>query len=174
MGWARGYGWRIRMTDTDAKIRMRKCGWGSITCCVQRNRLTLYETQKKLLMMRYRYRYFPSEYNTFATVLLKGKSKWLLPNIKVRSHEETAKTLDTKTANANESVMFAKQKFDGNCLKFSRKGHKSSECLSKTEEWCSNCRNKSHGTKNCRKKKAAAKTAVEKTAPRDIKQHEDK
>ena len=64
----------------------------------------------------------------------------------LRSHEESAKTLDTK--NANENVMFAKQKFDGNCFKCGRKGHKSSECLSKIEKWCSNCRNKSHETKN--------------------------
>ena len=92
----------------------------------------------------------------------------------LRSHEKSTKALDTKTANANENVMFAKQRFDGNCFKCSRKGHKSSECLSKTEKWCSNCRNKSHETKYCRKKKDAAKTAAEKTAPRDTKQHENK
>ena len=32
----------------------------------------------------------------------------------------------------------------------------------------------SHETKNCRKKKDAAKTAAEKTAPRDTKQNENK
>ena len=118
----------------------------------------------------------PSEYNTFATVIVQREKQMTFAEFKsaLRSHEESTKALDTKTANANENVMFAKQRIGGNCFKCGRKGHKSSECLSKTEKWCSNCRNKSYDTKNCRKKKDAAKTAAEKTAPRDTKQHENK
>ena len=118
----------------------------------------------------------PSEYNTFATVIVQREKQMTFAEFKsaLHSHEESTKALDTKTANANENVMFAKQRFDGNCFKCGRKGHKSSECLSKTGKWCSNCRNKSHETKNCRKKKDAAKTAAEKTAPQDTKQHENK
>ena len=117
----------------------------------------------------------PTEYNTFATVIVQREKQMTFAEFKsaLRSHEESAKTLDAKTANANENVMFAKQKFDGNCFKCGRKGHKSSECLSRTEKWCSNCRNKSHDTRNCRKKKDAAKKAAERTAPRDMNQHED-
>ena len=116
----------------------------------------------------------PNEYNTFATVIVQREKQMTFAEFKsaLRSQEESAKTLDTK--NANENVMFAKQKFDGNCFKCGRKGHKSSECLSKIEKWCSNCRNKSHETKNCRKKKDAAKTAAEKTTPREMKEHENK
>ena len=117
----------------------------------------------------------PTEHNTFATVIVQREKQMTFAEFKsaLRSHEESAKTLDAKTANANENVMFAKQKFDGNCFKCGRKGHKSSECLSRTEKWCSNCRNKSHDTRNCRKKKDAAKKAAERTAPRDMNQHED-
>ena len=92
----------------------------------------------------------------------------------LRSHEENTKALDMKTANTNENVMFAKQRFDGNCFKCGRKGHKSLECLLKMEKWCSNCRNKSHKMKNCQKKKDAARTAAEKTVPQDTKQHKNK
>ena len=54
--------------------------------------------------------------------------------------------------------MMTKAKFDGNCFKCGRKGHKSVECRSKTlEKWCRNCRSKTHETKNCRKKKDTAK-----------------
>ena len=115
----------------------------------------------------------PNEHNTFATVIVQREKQMTFAKFKsaLCSHEESAKTLDTK--NANENVMFAKQKFDRNCFKCSRKGHKSSECLSKTEKWCSNCRNKSHETKNCRKKKDAAKTAAEKTTPPEMKQHKN-
>ena len=117
----------------------------------------------------------PTEYNTFATVIVQREKQKTFAEFKsaLRSHEESAKTLDAKTADANENVMFAKQKFDGNCFKCGRKGHKSSECLSRTEKWCSNCRNKSHDTRNCRKKKDVAKKAAERTAPRDMNQHED-
>ena len=82
----------------------------------------------------------PTEYNTCATVIVQREKQMTFAEFKsaLRSHEESAKTLDAKTANANENVMFAKQKFDGNCFKCGRKGHKSSECLSRTEKWCSN------------------------------------
>ena len=116
----------------------------------------------------------PNEYNMFTTVIVQREKQMTFAEFKsaLPSHEESAKTLDMK--NVNENVMFAKQKFDGNCFKCGRKGHKSLECLSKIEKWCSNCRNKSHETKSCRKKKDAAKTAAEKTTPREMKQHENK
>mgnify|MGYP002803371089 CR=1 FL=1 len=65
----------------------------------------------------------PSEYNTFSTVIVQREKQMTFAEFKsaLRSHEESAKTLDTKTANANENVMFAKQKFDGNCFKCGQK-----------------------------------------------------
>ena len=57
--------------------------------------------------------------------------------------------------------MFAKQKFDGKCFKCGKKGHKSSNCWMKTDQWCNKCKNKTHDTKDCRGKKDTAKTAVE-------------
>lgn len=82
----------------------------------------------------------------------------------LRSHEESAKAHGVKTDNAGDNIMLTKQKFDGNCFNCGRKGHKSAECLSKTsEKWCNNCKSKTHETKNCRKKKDAAKKAAEKT-----------
>jgi hypothetical protein len=68
--------------------------------------------------------------------------------------------------------MLTKQKFDGNCFKCGRKGHKSAECWSKTSErWCGNCKSKTYETKNCRKKKDAAKTAAEKTTSSENNEH---
>ena len=53
----------------------------------------------------------PSEYNTFATVIVQREKQMTFAEFKsaLRSHEESTKALDTKTANANENVMFAKQ-----------------------------------------------------------------
>lgn len=65
-----------------------------------------------------------------------------------------------------DNVMYTKpqKRFDGKCFKCIKKGHKSSDCLTKSEKWCSNCKSKTHNTKDCRSKKDgkdAAKTANE-------------
>ncbi len=115
----------------------------------------------------------PSEYNTFATVVVQREKQMNFAEFKsaLRSHEESAKTQSVKTVDTGDNIMVTKQKFDGNCFKCGRKGHKSSECWSKSEKWCNNCKNKSHETKNCRKKKDAAKTAAGKTTPRENNEH---
>ena len=58
-----------------------------------------------------------NEYNMFTMVLAQREKQTTFAKFKIAlcSHEESAKTLDTK--NANENMMFAKQKFDGNCFK---------------------------------------------------------
>ncbi|CAB3996099.1 myosin heavy fast skeletal muscle [Paramuricea clavata] len=115
----------------------------------------------------------PREYDTFATVVAQREKQMTFAEFKsaLRSHKESAKTHGGKAA-SRENIMLTKQKFDGNCFKCGRKGHKSAECWSKTlERWCSNCKSKTHKTKNCRKKKDAAKTAAEKTTSSENNEH---
>ncbi|CAB4019984.1 myosin heavy fast skeletal muscle, partial [Paramuricea clavata] len=98
----------------------------------------------------------PREYNTFATVVVQREKQMTFAEFKsaLRSHEESAKTHGGKPASAGENIMLTKQKFDGNCFKCGRKGHKSVECWSKTSErWCSNCKNITHETKNAGRRK---------------------
>ncbi|CAB3996656.1 myosin heavy fast skeletal muscle [Paramuricea clavata] len=116
----------------------------------------------------------PREFDTFATVVVQKEKQMTFAefNSALRSHEESAKTHGGKAASAGENIMLTKQKFDGNCFKCGRKGHKSAECLSKaSERWCNNCKSKTHETKNCRKKKDAAKTAAEKTTSSENNEH---
>ena len=59
--------------------------------------------------------------------------------------------------------MATKQGFQGNCLKCSKRGHKSKDCYSKEPKWCHKCKNSSHSTRDCRKLKPA-KDAAKKSA----------
>ncbi|CAB3995742.1 myosin heavy fast skeletal muscle [Paramuricea clavata] len=78
----------------------------------------------------------PREYDTFATIVVQREKQMTFAEFKstLRSHEESAKTHGGKAASVGENIMLTKQKFDGNCFKCGRKGHKSAECWSKTSE----------------------------------------
>jgi hypothetical protein len=76
--------------------------------------------------------------------------------VALRSHEESEKSRNG-SSETGENIMPTKygERFDGACFKCGRKGHKKSECWSKSGKngngkWCSRCRNKTHDTKECR------------------------
>ena len=76
----------------------------------------------------------PSEYNTFATVIVQREKQMTFNIFKstLRSHEESANSLDVKTVDSKENIMVTNPKFAGNCFKCGENGHKSPECWSKT------------------------------------------
>ena len=81
--------------------------------------------------------------------------------IALRNYEENEKNCKTKD---QDNVMYTKpqKRFEGKCFKCDKKGHKSADYWLKNEKWCSNCKSKTHNTKDCRSKKDgkdAAKTA---------------
>ena len=110
----------------------------------------------------------PDNYKTFATVVTQRETQAL------RNFVETEKSCRrTPESGRGENVMFAKQqsRFQGNCYKCGRKGHKSTECYSKeANKWCSTCRNTSHSTRDCRRKQG---DAVKKSADQPaVEEHE--
>ena len=76
----------------------------------------------------------PSEYNTFATVIVQREKQMTFNIFKstLHSHEESANSLDVKTVDSKENIMVTNPKFAGNCFKCGENGHKSPECWSKT------------------------------------------
>lgn len=96
----------------------------------------------------------------------------------LRSHEENERCCRSE----NDGVMLANAskalpaKFQGNCYKCGKKGHKTVNCYSHkvVDKWCQQCRTKSHNTKECRVRKTdAAKTAAEPQRKREISKNMD-
>ena len=90
----------------------------------------------------------------------------------LRSFEESEKSRGGETG-VNVMSIRSGEKFEGNCFKCGKKGHRISECWSKstkTGKWCSVCKTKSHTTKECRAN--AGKTEFAKRAE-DQEEHED-
>ena len=55
----------------------------------------------------------------------------------LRNYEENEKSCKTED---QDNVMYTEQqkRFDGKCFKCDKKGHKSSDCWTKSEKWCTN------------------------------------
>jgi hypothetical protein len=107
----------------------------------------------------------PRSYKTFSTVVIQREKPMTFSEFKtaLRNYEENEKSCKKED---QDNVMYTKpqNRFDGKCFKCNKKGHKSSDCWTKSEKWCSNCKSKTHNTKDCRSKKDgkdAAKTANE-------------
>ena len=89
--------------------------------------------------------------------------------VALRNHKENERHCYKKGAADGNGVMLASNanqktsKFRGKCFKCGRKGHKSSDsCANKSvDRWCQRCQNKTHNSKDCRRKADAAKTAAE-------------
>lgn len=122
----------------------------------------------------------PSSYRAFATVVMQREKQMTFAEFKtaLRSHEENERCCRSE----NDGVMLANAskalpaKFQGNCYKCGKKGHKTVNCYSHkvVDKWCQQCRTKSHNTKECRVRKTdAAKTAAEPQRKREISKNMD-
>ena len=72
--------------------------------------------------------------------------------IALHSYEESEESEESeKSVEGNNNVMTVKdkQKFQENCFKCGKKGHRKSECWLKLGKWCTYCKNKTHDTKDC-------------------------
>ena len=97
----------------------------------------------------------PHNFKTFSAIVVQRDIETTFSEFKtqLRSYEESEKSRNEN----NENVMTTKmnEKFDGTCFKCGKKGHKKSECWSKTKaggksgKWCNHCKTKSHETKEC-------------------------
>ncbi|CAB4039167.1 Retrovirus-related Pol poly from transposon TNT 1-94, partial [Paramuricea clavata] len=100
----------------------------------------------------------PSNFKTFSAIVVQRDKQMTFAEFKValRSYEESEKSRNGNSE-TGENIMAMKngERFDGVCFKCGKKGHKKSECWSKSGKngngkWCSRCRNKTHDTKECR------------------------
>ena len=103
----------------------------------------------------------PKTYKTFSTVVIQREKQMSFGDFKIalRNHEENEKC--GRQAEDGDNVMFVNKKFDGKCFKCDKKGHKSSDCWTKTAKWCNKCKTKTHNTKDCRGRKDGVKMAAE-------------
>ena len=114
-----------------------------------------------------------SEYKTFVTVVTQKDTPMMFSEFKtaLRNYEETRKTEDTtvnKVMCVNERIaspprQHNKNKFKGTCYICRKYGHRSFECRNKNqlktqENWCGICKNGTHATKYCRRRKTAKLT----------------
>lgn len=122
----------------------------------------------------------PSSYRAFATVVMQREKQMTFAEFKtaLRSHEENERCCRSE----NDGVMLANAskalpaKFQGNCYKCGKKGHKTVNCYSHkvVDKWCQQCRTKSYNTKECRVRKTdAAKRAAEPQRKREISNNMD-
>jgi hypothetical protein len=81
----------------------------------------------------------PRSYKTFSTVVIQREKPMTFSEFKtaLRNYEENEKSCKTED---QDNVMYTEQqkRFDGKCLKCDKKGHKSSDCWTKSEKWCTN------------------------------------
>ena len=116
----------------------------------------------------------PKNYKTFTAVVIQREKQMTFSEFKtlLRDYEESERDRNETTPTEKDSVMLNKPKFEGNCFKCEKKGHKSSECWMKNAKWCSKCKTKTHNTKDCRAvKKDAAKQAITEREKQDSNEH---
>ena len=117
----------------------------------------------------------PENFKTFSTVITQREAQIPFTDFKtaLRNCEETEKSCK-RTIETGDNVMVMKQKFQGNCVKCGRKGHKSRDCHSKhtVNKWCQNCKNSSHNTKDCRRKQGEAAKKIEEKPVEEGEKHE--
>ena len=121
----------------------------------------------------------PKNFKTFSAIVIQRDKQMTFAEFKValRNHEESEKSRSSET---EENVMALRnsEKFDGACFKCGKKGHRKSECRSKSMwngKWCSICKTKTHETKDCRnntgKRDATKKAADRREEKNDKDEH---
>ena len=113
----------------------------------------------------------PSDFKTFSAIVVQQNKQHSFAEFKtaLRSYEENEKCRSTDSDTGdNVMAMRNSEKFDGTCNKCGKKGHRKSDCWSKsgktTGKWCYFCKSKKHESKECRLKsgmKESAKKAEE-------------
>ena len=90
----------------------------------------------------------PISYKTFATVVIQREKPITFSEFKIqlRNYEKNEK--NCHPTEDKDNVMFVKpqkpMRFEGQCYKCDKKGHKISECWIKSEKWCVKCKSKTH------------------------------
>ena len=98
----------------------------------------------------------PSNYKTFSAIVVQQDEKITFTEFKVslRSYVENEKSRNGgQETGDNIMALQEGERFDGACFKCGKRGHKKSECRSKSGKngkWCNRCRSKTHDTKECR------------------------
>ena len=108
----------------------------------------------------------PSNFKTFSAIVIQRDKEMTFAEFKValRNHEKSERGQNDET---EENIMTLRnsEKFDGVGFKCGKRGHRKSECWSKSGKggkWCGHCKTKTHETKDCRNntgKKESAKKA---------------
>ena len=107
----------------------------------------------------------PSNFKTFSAIVIQRDKEMTFAEFKValRNHEKSERGQNDET---EENIMTLRnsEKFDGVGFKCGKRGHRKSECWSKSGKggkWCGHCKTKTHETKDCRnntgKKESARK-----------------
>jgi hypothetical protein len=116
----------------------------------------------------------PRSFKTFSTVVIQREKPMTFSDFKtaLRDYEENEKSCKTEE---QDNVMYNKpqKRFEGKCFKCDKKGHKSSDCWLKSEKWCSNCKSKTHNTRECRSKKDGKDAAKAANEPKKEDNEED-
>lgn len=89
----------------------------------------------------------PSNYKTFSAIVVQREKQMTFAELKVslRSYEESERIRHgSRETGENVMAMKSGERFDGDCFKCGKKGHKKSECRSKpgknrSRKWCNNC-----------------------------------
>ena len=116
----------------------------------------------------------PSSFKTFSAIVVQRDKEMTFAEFKtaLRSYEESERSRNSDTG---DNVMLFKinGKFEGTCFKCGKKGHKKSDCWSKsgkTGKWCNICNSKTHETKECRTNSGGRESA-KKAEEKGFKEH---
>ena len=95
----------------------------------------------------------PGTFHTFSAIVIQQEKEMSFLEFKtaLRSFEENEKSRNRRSED-NIMALRSGEKFDGNCFKCGKKGHKKTDCRSKTGKWCSQCKSRSHDIKESRAK----------------------
>ena len=116
----------------------------------------------------------PSSFKTFSAIVVQRDKEMTFAEFKtaLRSYEESEKS---RSSDTGDNVMLFKNngRFEGTCFKCGKKGHKKSDCWSKsgkTGKWCNICKSKTHETKECRMNSGGRESA-KKAEEKGFKEH---
>ena len=111
----------------------------------------------------------PKEFTPFTAVILQKDEKLTFQDFKVALRNFEDSNAATSAEGASSVLHLGdgtrqqqkyksnrgEEHFQGTCFTCQKRGHRSSECRSRSKRWCSVCRSITHDTKFCRKKDSA-------------------